>query len=112
MKLGISLKIDVTKIDKARLFQGKKGTYLDITTFIDVNNPGEHGDHGFITQELTKDERDNKVQLPILGNTKVFYNSESVKSHREGIDNAQNTLQGQQQAEAKTQAFDDEIPFS
>ena len=28
MKLGISVKIDVSKIDKSRLFQGKKGNYL------------------------------------------------------------------------------------
>ena len=108
MKLGVNLKIDVTKIDKSRLFVGKKGTYLDITTFIDVNNPGEHGDHGFITQELTKEERAQKIQLPILGNTKVFYNSESVQSQRAGIDNAQNVLQDQQQVRDD---FDNNVPF-
>ena len=34
-KIGITLNIDVTKIDKTRLYSGHKGTYLDLTTFID-----------------------------------------------------------------------------
>jgi len=106
-KLGISLKIDVTKIDKSRLFKGKKGTYLDITTFVDIHNPGEHGDHGFITQSLTKEEREQKVQLPILGNTTVFYNSDSAASHRQGVSQAQQSLS--QSVEDFEQ--DMEIPF-
>ena len=36
-KIGVSLKIDVSKIDKARLFKGAKGTYLDATVFIDMS---------------------------------------------------------------------------
>lgn len=77
MKLGISVKIDVTKIDKARLFQGEKGTYLDLTTFIDTENEGQYGDHGFISQSVSKEEREAKVQTPILGNVKVFFTGES-----------------------------------
>ena len=75
MKLGISLKIDVTKIDKARLFQGKNGAkYLDVTTFVDLDNPSQYGDHGFITQDVSKEERAQGVKGEILGNAKVFYN--------------------------------------
>lgn len=73
MKVGISIKIDVTKIDKNRLFTGQKGTYLDLTTFIDTENPGQYGDHGFISQSVSKEERANGIKTPILGNCKVFY---------------------------------------
>lgn len=73
MKLGISIKVDVTKIDKARLHKGEKGTYLDLTTFIDTDNPGRYGDHGFISQSLSKEEREAGVETAILGNCKVFY---------------------------------------
>lgn len=73
MKLGISIKIDVTKIDKARIYQGQKGKYIDLTTFIDTDNPSQYGDHGFISQSVTKEEREQKIQTPILGNVKVFY---------------------------------------
>jgi len=72
-KIGISISIDVSKIDKTRLFQGKKGMYMDLTTYIDPENPGQYGDHGFIGQSTTKEEREAGVKTPILGNCKVFF---------------------------------------
>ena len=77
MKLGVTVKIDVSKIDKSRLFKGEKGTYLDLTTFIDTEQADKYGNHGFIAQSTTKEEREAKVQTPILGNVKVFYKDES-----------------------------------
>jgi len=73
MKLGIEIKIDVKKILKDRLYQGTKGTYLTMTTFIDTDNPGNYGDHGFISQSVSKEERAEGIKTPILGNCKVFY---------------------------------------
>ena len=37
-KVGISVKIDVTRIEKARLFEGQKGKYLDATMFVDLDD--------------------------------------------------------------------------
>lgn len=31
MKIGVNLKIDVTKLDKSRFFKGAKGTYADLS---------------------------------------------------------------------------------
>jgi hypothetical protein len=76
-KIGINISIDVTKIDKSRLFKGKKGTYMDVTTFIDTDNPDQYEQHGFISQSTNKEERDAGVKTPILGNCKVFFNSAS-----------------------------------
>jgi len=74
MKAGVSVKIDVTKIDKARLFEGKNGAkYLDMTTFIDLDNQGQFGYNGMITQDVSKEEREQGVKGAILGNVKVFY---------------------------------------
>ena len=73
MKVGISIKIDVSKIDKARLFKGEKGTYLDLTTFFDTAEQDQYGNHGFISQSTTKEEREKEVRTPILGNCKVFF---------------------------------------
>ena len=95
MKLGISIKLDVSKIDKARLFKGEKGTYLDLTTFIDTENPGKYGDHGFISQSVSKDERAAGVKTPILGNVKVFMVTDAEKAS----------------SAPATADFDDEIPF-
>lgn len=72
MKLGISVRIDVTKIDKSRLYQGAKGTYLDLTTFVS-DELDQYENNGFISQSLTAEEREAKVQTPILGNVKIFY---------------------------------------
>lgn len=130
MKLGISVKIDVTKIDKARLFTGKNGNkYLDMTTFVDLDNPGQYGDHGFISQDVTKDERQQGVKGNILGNCKVFYN-DSQQQQQGGFQQPQahpnqtgggfqQPQQFQPQPQAVTQmaqqqaepTFDDDVPF-
>ena len=76
-KIGINISIDVSKIDKTRLFKGKKGTYMDLTTFIDTNNPDQYNQHGFVSQSTSKEEREQGVKTPILGNCKVFFDSNS-----------------------------------
>ena len=73
MKIGIAIKLDVTKLDKARFFKGQKGTYCDLTAFIDTENVGDYGDNGTISQSTSKDERQAGTKLPICGNVKVFY---------------------------------------
>ena len=100
MKIGVSLKIDVTKIEKARLFKGEKGTYLDATAFIDVDNPGQYGDNGMITQNVSKEERDAGTQGAILGNVKVFFK-----------DQGQPAQQANPAPAMVEDGFDQDIPF-
>lgn len=73
MKVAISVKLDVTKIDKSRLFKGEKGTYLDLTTFVDLDTKDQYDNNGFISQSVSKDEKAAGVQTPILGNCRVFW---------------------------------------
>ena len=73
MKVGLSIKLDVTKIDKKRLFEGAKGTYLDLTTFIDTAEQDQYENNGFVSQSTSAEEREEKVKTPILGNVKVFF---------------------------------------
>ena len=72
-KIGVSFKLDVSKIDKERLFKGAKGTYLDITSFIDLDQLDQYGNSGMVTQDVTKEEKAQGVKGPILGNCKVFW---------------------------------------
>jgi len=98
MKLGISIKIDVTKLDKSRFFTGQKGTYADLTVFIDSENPSQYGDHGGIAQSATQEERANGVKLPFVGNAKIFWNGQSQQNQNNGYQNQpQNPNQGQNQ---------------
>ena len=74
MKVGLSVRIDVTKIDKERLYKGEKGTYLDLTTFVDTAEQDQYENNGFIAQSQSKEEREaGGERPPILGNVKVFY---------------------------------------
>jgi hypothetical protein len=75
-KIGVSFKIDVTKIDKARLFVGQKGKYLDATVFIDLDELDQYGNSGMITQDVSKEERQAGTKGAILGDSKVFWRDE------------------------------------
>ena len=64
----ISLKIDVTKIDKKRLFKGEKGTYLDL---ILIETPKSQYSDYMVKQQVTKEERERGVEI-IVGDGKNF----------------------------------------
>ena len=116
MRIGVNLRIDVAKIDKSRIFVGKKGKYLDLVAFIDTENKSEFDDNGTITQELSKEDRDNGIKLPIIGNAKVFWQDGQSKST-----NKQQTRKPEQQSQKtgyqnnQSNGYDDgpdsEIPF-
>jgi len=122
MKLGISVKIDVSKIDKSRLYKGQKGTYLDLTTFINTAELDQYENNGFISQTMSKEERDNNVEkTPILGNVKVFYSDEKKdetervksQSNEEWLDEHNEATAKINKANKITSNFVDseEIPF-
>jgi hypothetical protein len=109
-KVGVSLKIDVTKIDKARLFQGQKGKYLDATVFIDLDQKDDFGNSGMITQDVTKSEKDTGVKGNILGNCKVFWSDGMQAAHDKGHAKVSATV-APQAAPDVGDSFDDDIPF-
>ena len=70
MSALINLSIDVTKIDKAKLIKGAKGTYLNLT--VSVNNDlDQFGNNASAYISQSKEERDAKVNRSYLGNGKV-----------------------------------------
>ena len=75
-RISVTLKIDVTKIDRSKLFKGAKGTYLDASVFIDLDNEDQYGNHGMITQQVTKEEREAGIKGNILGNGKIVWRDE------------------------------------
>jgi hypothetical protein len=85
-KKMIQLKIDVNKIDKSRLFNGKKGTYLDATLFLN-DEVDQYGNHGFIVQSVTKEERESGQRGTVLGNAKIFQKAEQSEQQNSGSDN-------------------------
>ena len=108
-KIGVAVKIDVTKIDKDRLFKGAKGTYLDTTVFIDLDELDQYGNSGMVTQDVSKEEREQKVQGNILGNVKVFWSdSGNAPQKQESKPAPPNSSGGYPEPDDD---FPDDIPF-
>ena len=100
----ISASIDLTKIDKAKIYEGKKGKYYPITVVLN-DEPGQYGDSGYIMTEQTKEERDAKVQKQYLGNVKVVWtNGQNVD--RAPMDSNQPTVPASAPA-----AAEEDLPF-
>jgi len=73
-KIALGLKINLSKIDMARVFNGKEGAqYLDMTIFVNMDELDQYGNSGMITQDVTKDEKQQGVKGNILGNGNVFW---------------------------------------
>lgn len=66
----ILAKIDVTKIDKARLYIGKQGKYLDIALIPSQND--KYDNDYMIVQSVSKEEREAGKRGPIIGNAKIL----------------------------------------
>ena len=113
-KVAVSLKIDVSKIDKARLFKGKKGTYLDAQVFIELDEQDEYGNNGMITQAVSEEERNQGVKGNILGNCKVFWREQPQAQQQSQGGFSQPPQQphsAPQPAPPIEDDFDDDIPF-
>ena len=98
----ISGSIDLTAIDKTKLIEGKNGKkYLNITLM--VQNQSQYGNNVWVTQTLSKEERENKAQSITLGNAAVKWLSE------EGVTVAErNEVTNNQQNEAREEV---DLPF-
>ena len=106
-KVGISLSINVSMIEKARLFEGKKGKYLDCTAFIDLDELDQYGNSGMITQDVSKEEKESGTKGPILGNCKVFWKGEGKKQSQSD----QYQSPESRKAPVAADDFSDDIPF-
>ena len=102
MKRIVRLKIDVTKVEKKRLFQGKTALYLDATVFLD-DEAGQYGDNGMITQDVSKEEREAGTKGAILGNATIFKVLDDNHTRQ--------PAPARQPATVSPDAADDEIPF-
>ena len=100
MSALINLSIDVTKIDKAKLIKGAKGTYLNLTVAVN-NELDQFGNNAAAYISQSKEEREAKVNRTYLGNGKVVFTDGTINKAE------------QQQAQPKQSApqEDDSLPF-
>ena len=55
----ISIKIDVTKLDKTAFYKGDKGTYCTLVVWPNKNGEDRFGNYAGVKQDLGKDRRDD-----------------------------------------------------
>jgi hypothetical protein len=75
MSVLANASIDVTKIDKSKLYKGK---FLNFTISIN-DSTDQYGNNVALTESQTKEERDLKTSKRYLGNGKVVYTNGEVK---------------------------------
>lgn len=70
-----SVRIDVTLLDKSRFYHSKKQArdghypiYCDLVLFDNRDGTDQYGNDGMVKQQITKEEREARVEVPILGN--------------------------------------------
>jgi hypothetical protein len=72
----INASIDVTKIPKESLIKGKKGTYANVTVFI--NDETRFGNNASIAMSMSKEEREAGQEKVWLGNGRVVFTEGEV----------------------------------
>jgi hypothetical protein len=110
MSNTITARIDVTKIEKERLYKGKKGKYLDIV-LIPTPNAKYEQTH-MVVQSVSKEERDQGIKGNILGNAKEIEQErrsydEPPPSHRRQLAGAETKTEPDWAAEQDQ----DDVPF-
>ncbi len=68
----ITVSINVTKIDKTGLIEGKNGKYLSLAMWENKTGVDQYGNAGFVTQDLGKERREAGEKGPILGNYRIM----------------------------------------
>jgi hypothetical protein len=68
MARPIKLKINVKRILKDHLYEGKNGMYLDLVAWPNKNGPDQYGNTHMVCQELSREARDKGERGPIIGN--------------------------------------------
>lgn len=71
--MKIKLKLDLTKVDKAKLFKSEKtgSVYLDVMLIENKNGVDQYGNSFMAVQDVSKEEREAGIKGAILGNGKI-----------------------------------------
>jgi len=103
-KIGLHLKIDVTKIKKELLFRSvnTKSIYLDCTAFINIDTTDQFGNNCSILQDLHSDQHEKNY----IGNGKIFYRKEKSFYEKEKNEEQQKEIE-----QINNQKLEDDIPF-
>jgi hypothetical protein len=73
-----TVKIDLSKIDKSKIYKTEKGSsYYEFTLSIN-DKTSEYGDNISATESQTKEQRDNKEKKSFIGGGKVIWVGDGI----------------------------------
>ena len=103
MAVIASVKVDLRKITKEKIYKGKKGDYLEMT-FVINDEVDQYGNNVSVTEGQTKEERDAKAPKNYLANGRVVWTNGTAPTVA--------PRDGEQAAPAQvSQPQDDDLPF-
>ena len=101
----IATSIDLTKIDKSKIIEGKKGKYLPLTITLN-DETDQFGNQGPVIVAQSKEEREAKVNKVYLGNVQVVWtNGDNVAAA------PRQDQPGMAAPVAKPQPVEEDLPF-
>jgi hypothetical protein len=95
MSAILNLSIDLSKVDKGRLVDGK---YLNTQIF--VNDDTRYGNNVSMAYSQSKEERESKVQKQYIANGRVVFTDGNIKVAEKEVENV-----------VKTQESSSDLPF-
>ena len=78
MSAIINASIDLSKVDKSKIFEKDGRKWLNIS--ISVNDETNYGNNVGISISQSKEERDAKTQKTFIGNGKVVWNNARIEN--------------------------------
>lgn len=73
-------RIDIKKIDMAKVYKGKKGDYVDLILIM-REEEDQYGNDGFVAQSVTKEEREQGVRGNIIGNVRYINTDKKIDEY-------------------------------
>lgn len=89
-----TIKIDVDKIDKSKIYKGKKGSYYSMT--LKINDQSKYGNNIMVVEDTTKEDRDAGVKGIILGNGSVVWTDGNIGKAERDDDGSSNSSKEEQ----------------
>lgn len=88
----IKLTINTTRHNdevKRSLYEGRNGKYLSLVLWENRDGEDQYGNHGFVTLDMSKEDREAGKRSPILGNWKDLDRKKPAQdSHNQAKANA------------------------
>lgn len=81
----LSLKVNLDKIDKSKLYKGTKGTYLDLDVWVN-DEPDSYGNDASASLNLSKEEREAGAKKVYVGNGKKLFGWGTSSSATSDVD--------------------------